>query len=392
MKKIVSLLFVFFFSSFLSVQAQTNFLEEMEGLNKAYNRGIEHFEKSAVGKVPYQELDALNKERFGLVAGVGREIRQDGPTEDEWSAITESVWQHAACLLENDTVYDDTTGFKKVGFQTEISALFHLTTGGRNFDTLDALHRGNALALLSGLFYALELYTSHLPFDAWALSELTAYKGQAVFTSDFKTHMDDYFQTVYEELKGEAYHDSDNPKTVLCHGHLAFFLSTEESVIPHFTAVIRSYVTKGQDGQRENSPFYAARVGAKDKLQESHSNLPKIFTVEPETNFETPLKPLIVSAQTTEDFPGSRPALWLKSADFRRNELKISYNVEFYEYDKQKHYFMTSLQFTLKATEAATRFSNKVPGEYILAFLDTYMVHPETKANRYSQNIFNSIF
>lgn len=392
MKKIVSLLFVFFFFSFLSVQAQNSFLEEMEDLNWTYNQGIEHFERTAVGKVPYQELDALNKERFGLVAGVGREIRQDGPTGDEWNAITESVWQHAACLLENDTVYDDTTGFKKAEFQTEINALFQLTTGGRNFDTLDALHQGNALALLSGLFYALELYTSHLPFDAWALSELTAYKGQAVFTSDFKTHMDDYFQIVYEGLKGGATHDSDNPKIALRHGHLAFFLSTEESVIPHFTAVVRSYVTKGQDGQLENSPFYAARVGAKEKIRARHSDLPKIFTVEPKTNFETPLKPLIVSAQTTTDFPETRPALWLKSADFGRNEFKMRYNLEFHEYDKQKHNFMTALQFTLKATKAATQFFNKVPGEYILAFLDTYMVYPEKKANRYSQNIFNSLF
>ena len=391
MKKIVSLLFVFFFSGFLSVQAQTNFLKEMEDLNWTYNQRIEHFERTAVGKVPYQELDALNKERFGLVAGVGREIRQDAPTEDEWSAITESVWQHAACLLENDRVYDDTTGFKKAGFETEINALFQLTTGGRKFDTLDALHRGNALALLSGLFYALELYTSHLPFDAWALSELTAYKGQAVFTSDFKTHMDDYFQIVYEGLKEKEYHAPDNPKTALRYGHLAFFLSTEESVIPHFTAVVRSYVTKGQDGQLENSPFYAARVGAKDKLQESYSK-PCILIGRDKKDFETPLKPLIVSAQTTRDFPEARPALWLKSADFRRNEFKMRYNLEFHEYDKQKHNFMTALQFTLKATKAATQFFNKIPGEYILAFLDTYIVYPEKKANKYSQNIFNSFF
>ncbi|RZI45865.1 hypothetical protein [Candidatus Finniella inopinata] len=306
MKKNSFLMFGFLSLS-LPLHAQTEFYKELAGLNQTYAQKIEE-----TAQTPYDDLDGINLKRFGVVAGLERQVGNVGPTEDEWGAITESVWQHAACLLENDDVYRQERGFMKDGFKTQIHRLLQSLTGGKALEDLDVDYLENALALLSGLFYAFELFVP-LPFDGWEVAGLKAYHRTKLFTSEFKSHLDDYFYKSYEKIKG----DGAGAFSQKQQGHFSFF--TPASGTAGFTIVARNYVTKDLK-QQAKSPLYGARIKDKNVIQNQYKPGLDALDADLPQAFEIPLKPLMVGTYNVAKFPDSPYPLWLILKDFNRND------------------------------------------------------------------------
>lgn len=375
-------------------QAQARFDTEMDKLNQAYRNKIYTSEQYKAANVDYNELNKLNQERFAYASGIRGKIRKTGPTEKEWGVITEALWQHAACLLENYKMYDDEKGFHKRDiFQQEIHSLLDFVTGTtlseQGFKNINSAAKNNILALTSGLFYALRLYTSHFytadkRFDGWAWAGLDAYKEQAVFSSAFKDQMDSYFERTYKTLRKEYEAYSDN--VTASHGHLVFLLTVDQEVKANFIGIVRQYVTKlagrptdGRDYQVQ-SRFYGARVTTEENLREMFP-AQKNFDRENPQDFQFPIKPLVISKDNIDKYPTDQ-AVWLKASHLFANKLCT------YQFEKQKEgRVYSTFRFALNKKEKLLDLRRgETVWEYVELILDYFMIYPTCQAGNWTTN------
>ena len=364
----------------VQVQACDDYAGHMSKLNQAYRHKIDIKERSSVAEVPYRELETLNQQRFRYASGIQGKIRDTGPTEEEWYQITDMLWQHAACLLENHTLYNDNDGFKPDGFKTAIQSLLKGVVGiqqesslTETLQKLDRKAKANVLALTRGLFYALHLYTSHLPFDGWGWAGLQEFQEQATLTPIFKENMDAYFERVYDHLRNEG-STQEHKKEISDFGHLVFFISGDKNVEANVTAVTRRYVTtleRGSEGKeyQNQSPFYIARVTRQETLKQRFPQRQRFFQ-SPPRDYETVLKPLILSQKNVDKYPYQNP-VWLKKSHF-----KDSHNVfDLFNFEKLTNSWLTAFHFTLKEPE--NFFKESIPGVYAHLILDWLLVDPK---------------
>lgn len=357
--------------------SQADYLRELSHRNTQYINKINNNEEQRRGGalLNFNELNEMNQDRFAYAAGVDGVFRREGPTEKEWFAISNSVWQHAALLLERPDFYLEEKQTFGGGFKSEIGALLRKVTKGNNINTINPILKSNTLILMEGLFYAIQCYTGK-NLDGWVVADLSAYREEQILraSNKLKRHMDLYFGKVYNSLKKKNTSSEIEGRN---YGHLVFAVGNSQAQA-HFTLVTKIYVTIGQYERVHDrlAPLYVAKVASTEQLKE-HYRVPeklKGLFVSPDYidfNKVPSLKPLIFSSQNTKDFPkDDEEPIQIRLKHLKRLE---DFNIEIYEEGKIR---ASSAKFTIKGEEPKSKVFSSKPGNYIYSILDFYMVYP----------------
>lgn len=246
----------------------TAYARELTRRNNSYCNTIDRAEKNAPASIPYEDLNRENNDRFVFAASKKGEIVDRASTHDELNAVADSLWQHAACLLESGAIYDrKANAFKEQGLKEQMLALMAKTVDKEGDDDQAEKRKINALHLINGLSYAIGLYTGQSDFDMYTVAGLEDWKKRELNPA-LKNAMDTHFEKLYEN----AYASTD--AEMESRGHFLFIVASK-SIAPHFTLLQRRYVTlsdANSDMERKayqaESLFYAVRVTSVETVAE----------------------------------------------------------------------------------------------------------------------------
>lgn len=301
-----------------NVYANTWFAQQMQTKNKRYIQDVNDVVKeqrqgnvgNKHGSISYTTLQEINTDRFLFAAGAREGTIVDrSATDEEMNAFAESLWQHAACCMENKDISTALANFNEDAFKDAVSALVNTLRPQNPNQRIQK----NAEVLIHGLRYAI----AYLAGERNHFQE-TKKNAEQFGNIRLIRAMDTYFKDMYDGV-----HSNKNSKLYMMsgshdafknanRGHFNFVLPLSKKKI-HVTLMARENVTAAdtardygdiKDYKRE-SPLYAMRLQTWDEYKKEQDAKEPLFR---ETKLPTQfdyaiMAPLSFSKYNTQDYP-----------------------------------------------------------------------------------------